>query len=66
MAAERRYPDGRIGGIYMLVHNPNQRWYYFPDIDGDEVVLLKCFDSLTDGHGTVDRTRNVRSAGWSA
>ncbi len=60
VAAERRYPDGRIGGIYMLVHNPNQRWYYFPDIDGDEVVLLKCFDSLTDGtarwtaHGTFD------------
>ena len=49
VAAERHYPDGRIGGIYYLVHNPKQRWYYFPRMERDEVVLLKCFDSLTDG-----------------
>ena len=58
--AERHYPDGRIGGIYMLVFNPRQRWFYFPEMTGDEVVLLKCFDSLTDGtarwtaHGSFD------------
>ena len=66
VAAERLYPDGRIGGIYMLAHNPSQRWYYFPDMRGDEVVLLKCFDSLTDGtarwtaHGSFDPP-NVRA-----
>ena len=60
VAAERHYPDGRIGGIYYLVHNPRQRWYYFPRMERDEVVLLKCFDSLTDGtarwtaHGSFD------------
>ena len=60
IAAERHYPDGRIGGIYYLVHNPKQRWYYFPRMERDEVVLLKCFDSLTDGtarwtaHGSFD------------
>ena len=60
VAAERHYPDGRVGGIYYLVHNPKQRWYYFPRMERDEVVLLKCFDSLTDGtarwtaHGTFD------------
>ena len=60
VAAERHYPDGRIGGIYYLVHNPKQRWYYFPRMERDEVVLLKCFDSLTDGtarwtaHGSFD------------
>ena len=65
VAAERRYPDGRIGGIYMLAHNPEQRWYYFSDMRGDEVVMLKCFDSLTDGtarwtaHGSFDPP-NVR------
>jgi hypothetical protein len=48
IAAERRYQD-RIGGIYHLAYNPNQRWYYFPKMRRDEVVLLKCFDSLTDG-----------------
>jgi hypothetical protein len=48
VAAERRY-QGRIGGIYNLVHNPKQRWVYFPRMERDEVVILKCYDSLTDG-----------------
>lgn len=48
IAAERRYED-RIGGIYHLSYNPNQRWYYFPRMEREEVVLLKCFDSLDDG-----------------
>ena len=60
IAAERQYPDGRVGGIYYLTYNPKQRWYYFPRMERDEVVLLKCFDSLTDGtarwtaHGSFD------------
>ena len=60
VASERHYPDGRIGGIYYLVHNPKQRWYYFPRMEREEVVLLKCFDSLADGtarwtaHGSFD------------
>lgn len=48
IAAERRYED-RIGGVLHLVHNPEQRWYYFPKMECEEVVLLKCFDSLDDG-----------------
>ena len=46
--AERRYQD-RIGGVLHLCYNPAQRWYYFPKMERDEVVLLKCFDSLEDG-----------------
>lgn len=46
--AERRYGD-RIGGIYHLAYNPAQRWYYFPRMTREEVVVLKCFDTLTDG-----------------
>ncbi len=46
---ERHYPDGRIGGTYHVAYNPAQRRYYFPDMERDEVILLKCFDSLTDG-----------------
>lgn len=59
IAAERRYQD-RVGGIYYLAHNPDQRWYYFPKMKRDEIVLLKCYDSLTDGtarwtaHGAFD------------
>jgi hypothetical protein len=48
IAAERRYQD-RIGGIYNLAYNPDQRWFYFPRMERDEVVILKCFDSLADG-----------------
>lgn len=48
IAAERRYQD-RIGGVYQVAYNPAQRWYYFPRMTRDEVVILKCFDSLNDG-----------------
>jgi hypothetical protein len=41
---ERRSED-RIGEIQHLVHNPNQRWYYLPQIGPDEALLIKCFDS---------------------
>ncbi len=60
VAAERHYPDGRIGGIYYVAYNPRQHWFYFPRMEADEVVMLKCFDSNTDGtarwtaHGTFD------------
>ncbi len=49
IVAERHYPDGRIGRIYNVAYNPRQRWTYFPDMMPDELVLLKCYDSLTDG-----------------
>lgn len=48
IASERHYGD-RIGGTYNLAFNPDQRWYYFPRMARDEVILLKVFDSLTDG-----------------
>lgn len=49
IVAERHYPDKRIGRIYNLAFNPTQRWYFFPKLMCDEIVLLKCYDSLTDG-----------------
>lgn len=57
--AERNYGD-RIGGVLNLAHHPDQRWYYFPKMECEEVVILKCYDSLTDGtarwtcHGAFD------------
>jgi hypothetical protein len=47
--AERHYADNRVGRIYNLAFNPMQRWYYFPKLMCTEMVLLKCYDSLTDG-----------------
>ena len=49
IVAERHYPDGRIGRIYHVAFNAAQRWTYFPHMMPDEAVLLKCYDSLTDG-----------------
>ena len=49
ITSERHYPDGRIGHTYHVAYNPAQRWYYFPRMERDEIILLKCFDSLTDG-----------------
>jgi hypothetical protein len=42
------YPD-RVGEIYYVAHNPAQRWFYFPQMTREEAVLLKCYDSSTDG-----------------
>ena len=39
------YPD-RLGEIYEIAHDPRHEWYYFPDMQPEEVLLLKCFDSL--------------------
>ena len=48
IVARRVYKD-RVGGILNLSYNPEQRWYYFPEMERDEVILLKCFDSERDG-----------------
>ena len=48
IVARRVYKD-RVGGILNLSYNPRQRWYYFPEMERDEIILLKCFDSERDG-----------------
>ena len=40
---------GHVGEIYALRKNPAQRWSYFSEMTKDEVVLIKGYDSLTDG-----------------
>jgi hypothetical protein len=52
VASERRYPD-RVGEIYAVTYNPNHRWFYFPRMQRDEVLLIKCFDSATDGRARL-------------
>ncbi len=39
----------RSGEIYGLTYNPAHRWYYAPDMQPNEALLLKCFDSARDG-----------------
>lgn len=59
VASELRYPD-RTGETYAVTYNLAQRWYYFPKMQADEVVLIRCFDSARQGaarfsaHGAFD------------
>jgi hypothetical protein len=39
----------RLGEIYGFLHNPKHRWYYFPRMERNEAILLKCYDSKDDG-----------------
>ena len=39
----------RIGEIYGVTYNPAHRWFYAPEMQRNEVLLLKCYDSATDG-----------------
>ncbi len=39
----------RTGEIYHGPYNPDYRWYYFPDLEAHEAVLIKCYDSAKDG-----------------
>ncbi len=48
VAVERRAED-RIGELQVALYNPGQRWYYFPEMQMDEALLFKTFDSETDG-----------------
>ena len=48
IATDLVYAD-RVGEIYQVAFSPEQRWYYFPKMNRNEVMLLKCYDSETDG-----------------
>ena len=42
------YPH-RVGETYSVKYNPEHQWFYVPQMTADEILLLKCFDSKTDG-----------------
>jgi hypothetical protein len=48
VASDLIYPNRR-GETYSVKYNPNHRWFYFPEMTTDEALLLKCYDSATDG-----------------
>jgi hypothetical protein len=39
----------KVGETYRFTYNPNHRWFYFPRLERNEVILLKCYDSKEDG-----------------
>jgi hypothetical protein len=45
---ELKYRE-RTGEIYVMRHSPQHRWVYFPRMEAHHALLLKTYDSETDG-----------------
>ncbi|HEU4340804.1 MAG TPA: CmcJ/NvfI family oxidoreductase [Candidatus Binatia bacterium] len=48
IASARVYPD-RVGETYHMTFNPDHLWYYFPNMQRNEALVFKTFDSAKDG-----------------
>jgi hypothetical protein len=48
LATDLKYPN-RTGEVYRVAFNPQHRWFYVPNLEPDEILLLKTFDSAKDG-----------------
>jgi hypothetical protein len=48
VASERRAKE-RIGELELVAWNPAHRWYYYPEMSANEALLIKTYDSATDG-----------------
>jgi len=48
IASERRAAE-RIGELELVSWNPAHCWYYYPAMQFDEALLIKTYDSATDG-----------------
>lgn len=36
------------GEVLLLAHNPAHRWFYFHEMNSDEILIFKCYDSRDD------------------
>ena len=44
-----RIYDDRVGETTRFTHRPDHDWYWLPQQASNEVSMLKCYDSVTDG-----------------
>ena len=44
-----RIYDDRVGETTRFTHRPGHEWYWLPKQKPNEVSMLKCYDSVTDG-----------------
>ena len=54
---ERRYPY-RTGEVYHIAHHPDHIWFYFPNMERNEALVFKVFDS--------DKTKPARFTAHTA
>lgn len=52
VASDLIYPHRR-GETLAIKFNPRHQWFYFPQMQPDEAVLLKCYDSADDGRARM-------------
>ena len=57
--SDLKYPD-RTGETYSITYNPGQRYYYFPKMQSDEAVLIRCFELGARGTAPVFRSYRLR------
>jgi len=38
----------RVGETYSVKYNPGHQWFYVPEMQADEAILIKCYDSAAD------------------
>jgi hypothetical protein len=44
-----RVYDDRVGETTRFTHRADHEWYWLPQQQADELSMLKCYDSVTDG-----------------
>ena len=48
VSVERRAEE-RVGELQVALYSSGQRWYYYSEMQMDEALLIKTFDTATDG-----------------
>lgn len=48
VASDLIYPNRR-GETYSVTYHPSHKWFYFSEMQVHEALLLKCYDSASDG-----------------
>lgn len=61
VSIERR-DEERVGELQVALHDPQQRWYYFPRMQTSEVIVFKTFDSALDGRTRFTLHSSFRDA----
>ena len=49
LVSVKRQARDRTGEIQFCLYNPNHQWFYFPQMQMDEALVFKTYDSATDG-----------------
>jgi len=44
-----RHSKDRIGEVQQVIFNPDHEWFWYPRLQADEALLIKTYDSATDG-----------------